>query len=1510
MEKYIKNRVRLMVLFILTFIINTSLSAQNCFSTTLSQSSVQFSLSGGTSSINVSFPLGCSNPTISVDGAPSWLTTSVSGTTINLSCGAASSYRTVNLAVRVNGNIVNGFGVKQGTAPPPPACSISGLPSSIDINRLGETLDYTLTFSNCSPSYLTFESATGGPVPSWLTVTQPSSSTVRIQCGINDTSISRSFILLGTKSGGGSVGAFISQDKCEVNWYVDSDGDSFGDAFGVPVVSCTDPSDIYISYVQNNDDVCPEIPGPDSGCPLGQVPEDMNWITSKSYDINGNLKASSKAYFNDLGKSIQSQSVDIKTGDTWASSTLYDVQGRPALSTLSAPINSTGDFLYKSDFIRNSANNTYSSSDFEPNPETPDEVATTTTNTLGWYYSTNNDDTRQEGNTYQDITSHPFSRTIYSELNPGTALKIIGGNKQNGEWKQSYTFSMPAGDELTHSIAFNDASYKVVNDRKIIKTISKDAHNNEVVVFTDTDGKTLAAARTRAGTSRSTIIDISTQGYVDVHVPVGATGFTIDGVSGITTEVYDLITEQPTTAATNALPSGFYRVSITNLDNYNPINSETTVHINCKENYYDYSLNEYDEAGRLKASYQPVGNTKAQKPVTTYSYNALGQLLSTTSPDEGTANFKYRRDGQIRFSQNSKQLANTEFSYTNYDALGRPIESGVFNEGTVTFANSDNIVNNIDDPITPADEDGLPNASCSEQQFTTYDTLDASDIAFLGTVNSSYGAPSFLAGNVAKTSNANTTTYYSYDVYGRVEWVVQSIPVLGTKTIDYKYDQITGAVTEVDYQKYSTINDRFIHHYTYNAQDNSLIKVETSTNGSSYTTHADYKYYETGALKQVDLATLSGTPLQTIDYVYNLNGQLKAINPGNDANDLFSMQIDYHSSDYTRSVSNISTPNYGQDQFNGNIKGVRWKNKEIDNTEQTYSYYYNKNNWLSDAIYGQYAKTGGDGSKVSIIDDNIYESGTTTNLKATSSITLLPDFHAKSGATLTANISGIADSFQSGDYNVSDITYDANGNIRTLNRNKNTSSGSNSMDQLSYNYDPTKPNQLLRVDDAAGTVLEGKDIGDQDGENYEYNEIGQLVKNNAEGIEYVYNASGLVTEVKKNSLPLVKFFYNDKGYRVKKEIYTGSSLTRTDYYIRDASGTALAIYEDTTIKEHTIYGASRLGVYNRGDGSSYYQLTDHLGNVRAIIGRASDDTPIAMLSSTDYYPFGMPMPNRDNGENSYRYAYQGQEKDPETGKEAFELRLWDSRIGRWLTTDPAGQYASPYLGMGNNPLNLVDLDGAFAGPPPDWVSKDGKNFYWDSNITSEAQAKEVGLIYGGKTISETIKRMDSPYILNWFESLPNFDLKSFYEPLVKDAYYESLSRHVVAQKNKNNLLEIARKNRDELEFENILNKPALFAPVDLSFASQFAPGKNYASFNTVLEWGNESYKVLIRVQNVHKENRFADRINFIGEPGHGSSAVGKGSKLNWYQHRLGESEIIRVIFGPKNIQGYRNFGSQ
>ena len=51
--------------------------------------------------------------------------------------------------------------------------------------------------------------------------------------------------------------------------------------------------------------------------------------------------------------------------------------------------------------------------------------------------------------------------------------------------------------------------------------------------------------------------------------------------------------------------------------------------------------------------------------------------------------------------------------------------------------------------------------------------------------------------------------------------------------------------------------------------------------------------------------------------------------------------------------------------------------------------------------------------------------------------------------------------------------------------------------------------------------------------------------------------------------------------------------------------------------------------------------------------------------------------------------------------EAFELRLWDGRLGRWLTVDPYGEFHSPYVGMGNNPVNLTDPDGGSTSGPGD-----------------------------------------------------------------------------------------------------------------------------------------------------------------------------------------------------------------
>jgi RHS repeat-associated protein len=61
------------------------------------------------------------------------------------------------------------------------------------------------------------------------------------------------------------------------------------------------------------------------------------------------------------------------------------------------------------------------------------------------------------------------------------------------------------------------------------------------------------------------------------------------------------------------------------------------------------------------------------------------------------------------------------------------------------------------------------------------------------------------------------------------------------------------------------------------------------------------------------------------------------------------------------------------------------------------------------------------------------------------------------------------------------------------------------------------------------------------------------------------------------------------------------------------------------------------------------------------------------------------------------YLYQGAfaELDDDIGWTDFALRNYDAQIGRWVQQDPYQEYASGYVGMGNDPVNLVDPSGGF-----------------------------------------------------------------------------------------------------------------------------------------------------------------------------------------------------------------------
>jgi RHS repeat-associated protein len=91
-----------------------------------------------------------------------------------------------------------------------------------------------------------------------------------------------------------------------------------------------------------------------------------------------------------------------------------------------------------------------------------------------------------------------------------------------------------------------------------------------------------------------------------------------------------------------------------------------------------------------------------------------------------------------------------------------------------------------------------------------------------------------------------------------------------------------------------------------------------------------------------------------------------------------------------------------------------------------------------------------------------------------------------------------------------------------------------------------------------------------------------------------------------------------------------------------------------------------------------------------------------MKSSFSIYPFGSPIPNRSFSASSYRYGFNGKEKDDEVkgGGNSLDYgaRIYDSRLGKWLSIDPlSAQYPdiAPYSFALNNVLNNIDVGGKF-----------------------------------------------------------------------------------------------------------------------------------------------------------------------------------------------------------------------
>jgi len=84
-----------------------------------------------------------------------------------------------------------------------------------------------------------------------------------------------------------------------------------------------------------------------------------------------------------------------------------------------------------------------------------------------------------------------------------------------------------------------------------------------------------------------------------------------------------------------------------------------------------------------------------------------------------------------------------------------------------------------------------------------------------------------------------------------------------------------------------------------------------------------------------------------------------------------------------------------------------------------------------------------------------------------------------------------------------------------------------------------------------------------------------------------------------------------------------------------------------------------------------------------------------------YGAFGMEMVGKNYSSNSYRYGFNGKEKDDEIKGSSgtsydYGFRIYDPRLGRFLSVDPIARsfpWYTPYQYAGNKPIVAIDMDG-------------------------------------------------------------------------------------------------------------------------------------------------------------------------------------------------------------------------
>ncbi|MFA5670472.1 MAG: RHS repeat-associated core domain-containing protein [Balneolaceae bacterium] len=285
-------------------------------------------------------------------------------------------------------------------------------------------------------------------------------------------------------------------------------------------------------------------------------------------------------------------------------------------------------------------------------------------------------------------------------------------------------------------------------------------------------------------------------------------------------------------------------------------------------------------------------------------------------------------------------ISNDVYTYTKYDDLGRPVETGEYS-GAVDFASAN--ANSATFPTT----DHQPNIKYY---------YDGDHTPFSGSYVSNHAKGQLTKVSYRDLSTTSTNNWghdwFSYNELGLVEWKYSQPYGLSAKLIRYHYDGF-GRLTRRDYQPHVS-GERFITWQEYDELGRlKYVYTDTDTNPAGRIKEAEYSYMADG---QVDEIKLGSTYLPNIQNKYNIRGLLSRRTHTNSIGvEFFRLQLGYTAN------GNVSNQAWGQfyqrdgDLFNytysydaaNRLKGADFSGNGYHSKAYDVGYGYDKNGNMS-----------------------------------------------------------------------------------------------------------------------------------------------------------------------------------------------------------------------------------------------------------------------------------------------------------------------------------------------------------------------------------------------------------------------------------------------------------------------------------------------------------------------------------------------------------------------------------